>query len=281
MNKFKSKTLPIIIATLIALFVAVIVMFPIIWIIPASFKSRNELFMIPNTFFPREFTLENFQKVFTVKVNGSKYPRAFLMTFVVATISALTSLSVNMLAAYGFARFKFKGKTIVWCIFLISMFTPGITIMMTSIRIVNQLRMVDTIFVLFVPMMANSYNIFFFRQYFLGIPRSLEEAAIIDGASRFRIFINIYLPLSITPIIINGLGVFIGAWNNFIWPTLTVSDNPNLTQISQLIRAMSERYSGQYGIVIAATTLSITLPLALFGIFQKRIIDGIAISGNK
>ena len=153
--------------------------------------------------------------------------------------------------------------------------------MLTSIRVVNMLNMVDTIFVLFVPGMANAYQIFFFRQFYLNIPRNIEEAAEIDGCSKIGIFFKIYVPLSVTPMVINGVGIFMGAWNSFIWPTLTVTENAGLTQIMQIIRMLNVSYAGDYGVVIAATLISLIVPMVLYAIFQKRIVEGIALTGTK
>ena len=129
--------------------------------------------------------------------------------------------------------------------------------------------------------MVNSYNIFFFRQFYLGIPSNIEEAALVDGASKFRIFFNIFLPMSTTPMVIIGIGTFMACWNNFIWPTLTVTNNSDITQIMQIIRSLNGSYQGEYGVVIAATLLSLVIPVTLFAIFQKKILEGISLTGMK
>ena len=164
---------------------------------------------------------------------------------------------------------------------LFPMFIPGITIQLTSIRVVYELNMVDTIFVLFVPGMANSYQIFFFRQFYLNIPKNIEEAAMIDGSSRLGMFFRIFIPMSTTPMVVIGVGTFMGAWNSFVWPTLTVSENDDLTQIMQIIRTLNVTYSGDYGVVIAATLLTLIVPIIVLAIFQKKIVEGIALTGGK
>lgn len=267
--------------SVIAILVAVVIAFPVIWMIPAAFKTKSELFTIPNTFLPKEFTLENFIKVFQVDVNGSTYLKALGSTTVVALLSTVLSLSINMFAGYVFARFEFRGKRFLWAFVMFSMFIPGITIMLTSIRMVNLLHMNDTLWVLIVPGLANSYNIFFFRQFYLSIPQNIEEAALIDGESKFMMFFRIFLPMSTTPMVIIGIGTFMGCWNNFIWPTLTVTDNTGITQIMQIIRSLNGSYQGEYGVVIAATLMSLIIPIVLFAVFQKRILEGISLTGMK
>ena len=119
------------------------------------------------------------------------------------------------------------------------MFIPGITILLTSIKVVNMLGMMDTVFVLIIPAASNAYNIFFFRQFYLGIPENIEEAAVVDGASKFKIFYKIFLPMSVTPMVVIGVGVFMGNYNSFLWPTLTNVNQPNLAMVMQLIRLLS------------------------------------------
>ena len=278
--KIKKKVSRVLL-TILAVLVAILIIFPIIWIIPAAFKGRSELFSVPNTFFPKKWTWSNMEKVFAADLNGSSFVKSMGVTLLVAVLSTVCSLFVNMLCAYALARIEFRFKKILWPLLLFPMFIPGITIQLTSIRVVNALKLVDTIFVLFVPGMANAFQIFFFRQFYLNIPKNIEEAAEIDGASKLAIFFKIYLPLSVTPMVINGVGIFMGAWNSFIWPALTVSENKNLTQIMQVIRTLNVSYSGDYGVVIAATLISLIVPIGLFAIFQKRIDEGIALTGGK
>ena len=161
----------------IAVLVALIVFFPIIWIIPAAFKGKSELFSVPNTFFPQNFTWQNFEKVFSADINGTTFLQSIFITLAVAVLSVIGSLFVNMLCAYALARIEFPFKKFLWPLLLFPMFIPGITIMLTSIRVVNMLNMVDTIFVLFVPGMANAYQIFFFKPFIL-IPSSLSNIKI-------------------------------------------------------------------------------------------------------
>ena len=280
-NAKKRKKIQKILLTISAILVAAVVIFPIVWIIPAAFKPRMELFSLPNTFLPQKWTFANFEKVFTADINGTNLLKSMGVTLIVAVLATVTSLFVNMLTGYALARIEFKYKKLIWIFLLFPMFIPGITIQLTSIRVVYELNMVDTIFVLFVPGMANSYQIFFFRQFYLNIPKNIEEAAMIDGSSRLGMFFRIFIPMSTTPMVVIGVGTFMGAWNSFVWPTLTVSENDDLTQIMQIIRTLNVTYSGDYGVVIAATLLTLIVPIIVLAIFQKKIVEGIALTGGK
>ena len=129
---------------LLALLVVAAILFPIVWMLPAAFKDRTELFAIPNQFLPEEWSLDNFEKVFTLTLNGYNFTSSLLATFAVATIATALSLLINMMAGYVFARMEFPMKNVIWWSVLITMFIPGITILLTSIRVVNILKMVDT-----------------------------------------------------------------------------------------------------------------------------------------
>ncbi len=266
---------------IVTVLVIAIILFPIIWMLPAAFKSKREIWQIPNTFFPKHFTTENFEKIFSLNHNGYNFLRSLGATFLVATVSVVGSLAVNMTAAYVFARLEFRGKKFLWVYFLATMFIPSITILLTSIRVVSALGMTDSLAVLILPGLVSGYNIFFFRQFYLGMPASLEEAAAIDGCKPFGVFLRIFLPMSVTPMIIIGVSTFMGYWNSFMWPTLTIINNSSIAQVMQVIRVLKTSYSGEYGIVIAATLLAIAPPLLIFAIFQKKIVAGIAISGLK
>ena len=270
-----------IVYSLIGLAVAALILFPIVWMLPGAFKPKSELFALPNHFLPQNATMQNFQTVFELDTNGFNFVRSLGVTVIVAVLAMLLSLLVNTMAGYVFARFRFPGKKFLWLYFLFTMFTPGITILLTSIRVVNFLNMTDTIWVLILPAASNAYNIFFFRQFYLGIPGSLEEAAMIDGAGRFQIFWKIFVPMSSTPMVVIGVGVFMSNYNSFLWPTLTIVNNPELQQIMQGIRMLSSSYAGQFGVVIAATLLSLIVPILVFAIFQKWIMEGVALTGIK
>lgn len=267
----------------IAVLITAIIMFPIIWMIPAAFKPRGELFSVPNHFLPQAPTLDNFKAVFNMKLNNYNFVKSMLVTTGIAVASTVLSLAVNILAGYAFARIEFRFKKVLWIFFIVTMFVPGITIQLTSIKVVTALNMINTAWVLIVPGLSNSYQIFFFRQFYLGIPNSIDEAAAIDGCSRFKSFLKVTLPMSATPLIVLGVGNFMGAYNSYIWPVLTISDNPDLTMVMQIIQLIKSSMVSRYGfgIVIAATLMSIIVPIVIFAIFQKKIIAGLATTGLK
>ena len=228
--------------------------------------------------FPKEWISTNYEAVLISTKNPLFH--AMLMTFIVAVLGVVFSLLVNMMAAYAFARMEFFGKRFLWVYCLITMYVPGLTILITSYLVVHSLNMINTIWVLLVPGIAGGYNIFFFRQFFLNIPASLEDAARNDGCGRFRIFWSVFLPLSVTPMVVQGAGIFIGYWNSFMWPSITVTDK-TIQQVMPIIRAFQTDYGTEFGRIMAATCLAVIPPIALFAIFQKHIVKGFVLSGLK
>jgi multiple sugar transport system permease protein len=278
----RRKTWQQVILSIIAVIVMIIVLFPIVWMLPAAFKGKTEIFATPAHWWPWNFTGDNFVKVFTpASYDKWNFTASFFSTLAVASTAVVLSLFFNMMTAYVFARLEFRGKKFLWVYFIFSMFVPGITILFTSYRVVAWLGMLDTFWVLVLPGVVTSYNILFFRQFFLSLPEALEEAAEIDGLTPFGIFIRIFIPMAITPMIVIGFSVFMGYWNSFVWPTLTITDNVGMMQMMQVIRTLSARYDNEYGVVIAASLISLLGPLVVFAFAQKQIVQGVAITGLK
>ena len=277
--KTKAKLIKIL-YVVIALVVVFAILFPLLWMIPGAWKTRVDIWHVPPKWLPTSFTWDNFEKVFKV-TRQYDFAKSMLMTTVVALLATIGSLFVNTFAAYAFARIEFPFKKVLWVLYLFPMFVPGITILLTSLKVVNDLQMMDTMFVLFVPSLASAYQTFFFRQFFLGIPTAYEEAAEIDGCNKLAIFFKIFLPMSVTPLIIQGVGVFMAHWNSYLWPTLTVTGNNDLQQVMQVIKLLYSNNPSDYGVTIAASLISMLPPLVIFAFAQKQIVQGVTLSGIK
>ncbi|MDD3124176.1 MAG: carbohydrate ABC transporter permease, partial [Candidatus Izemoplasmatales bacterium] len=254
--------------SILVIVVVLLIFTPIFLMIPSMFKDKYEIFAYPWTFFPINATLDNFRRIAYLQYTTTaiNFFQSMLVTIEVATMAVVGALSINMIAAFAFAKLTFPGKKFLWPIIISTMFIPGITILLTSIRVVTMLHMLDTIWVLVIPGLVSAYNIFFFRQFYLGFPKELDEAAKIDGASTWQIFFRIYFPMSKTPMVIIGASIFMGYYNSYLWPTLTIShDRQDLVQIMYLIRMLfSDASTLGYGSVLAATFISLIPPLIIF-----------------
>ena len=280
----KKKTRKILL-NLFVIVVVLLIFMPILLMIPSMFKDKYEIFAYPWKLFPTQITFDNFSRLVYLEYTSLavNFFRSVFITILVASIAVVLSLAINMLAGFVFARLHFRGKNALWVMVLFTMFIPGITILITSVRVVTLLGMLDTIWVLIIPGLVSAYNIFFFRQFYLGFPKEIDEAARIDGANSFQIFRLIFFPMSKTPMVIIGASIFMGYYNSYLWPTLTISqEREDLFQIMYIIRKLfSDASTIGYGSVLAATFVSLIPPLIIFIIVQKYIREGIALAGIK
>jgi len=256
--------------------VALVALFPLLWVVIAGFKGKTEVLATPFRFFPRKWLVENYTDI----LGDPIFIKAMLVTFGGSILFAALSLLVNASAAYVFARLDFRFKRILWVYVIMTMFIPSMSILLTSFIVVNRMGMLDTLAVLVLPGVASAGSMFFIRQFYLNIPLALEEAALIDGAGRFRIFTSVFVPMSFPVFVIVGIGAYLGYWNSFVWPTMTIT-NPNLFQIMQYLYNFRSERSTEMGMLMAGSALAAAPTLVLFLIFQRYIISGIKISGLK
>lgn len=260
----------------VCVFVIFLALLPLTWMLLASFKNDAEVYAVPLKFFPTKWMVSNYQRVITIE-----FGKSFITTLEVTLPAVALSLAINTMAGYVFARLDFYGKKLLWVYCLIGMFVPGITTQLTSFLVVNKLRMLDTYWVLLLPGLANSGTIFFYRQFYLNIPNSLEDAARIDGCGRFRTYASIFLPMLKGPLVVTGMGCFMGYWNSYMWQALTIPSGSRWQQVQQVIRNYNSVYASEYGMTMAATCLSLIPPIILFMVFQKYITKGYVLSGVK
>ncbi|MBU5671510.1 carbohydrate ABC transporter permease [Paenibacillus brevis] len=260
----------------VGLLIACIALFPLLWMAIAGFKGKTEVLATPFKFLPERWLFENYISI----LQDQMFIRSMLITFGGALLFAVLSLAINSSAAYVFARLEFRFKRVLWVYVILTMFVPGMAILLTSFIVVTKLGMLDTMAVLVLPGVASAGHMFFIRQFYLNIPMALEEAALIDGAGRFKIFSHIFLPMSYPVFVIVGIGSFLGYWNSFVWPTMTIT-NVNLFQIMQYLATFRSERATELGLLMAGSTLAAVPTVVLFLIFQKYIIRGIKISGLK
>ena len=273
-----------IILKIVAALVVLLIFFPIFVMIPSIFKAKTEINIYPWHLFSLKPTFDNIRRLAWLSYTsiGVNYFRSLFMTLLVASTAVLFSLTINMIAAYAFARLKFPFKKLIWTLVLFTMFIPGITILITSIRVVKDLHLTNTFMGLVIPGLVSAYNLFFFRQFFLGIPVDLDEAAMMDGASTWQIFTRIYLPMSVTPMVIIGASIFMGYYNSYIWPNMIITENNSkLTQIMTVISILNADSTYGYGQTVAAAFVAMVPPLIIFVVVQKYIRDGIQLTGVK
>lgn len=262
-------------------FAAVIVLaalFPLAWMAIAGFKARDEVVTSPFQFFPDVWQPENYRAILAEPM----FVRALGVTFLGALLFTALSLTVNSMAAYAFARLDFAFKRTLWVVTIGTMFIPGMAILLTSYIVVTRMGMLNTMAVLVIPGATAGVHIFFIRQFYLGIPTAIEEAALIDGAGRWKIFTRIFLPMSKPVFVVVGITSFLLFWNAYVWPIMTITDpESSLVQIQQYLATFRSDRRVEYGMLMAGSTLAATPVIAIFLVFQRYIVSGIRISGIK
>lgn len=251
-------------------------LFPLAWMLIAGFKSKTEVIQTPFQFFPEVWRWENYTQILA----DPTFARTMGWTFLGALLFTLLALTVNSLAAYAFARLDFRFKRTLWVIVITTMFIPGMTILLTSFIVVTRLSMLDTLAVLVIPGAASAGMVFFIRQFYLNIPASLEEAAMLDGCGRFGIFIRIFLPLSKPPFVVMGITAFLGYWNSYVWPIMTIT-TPERFVVQQYLATFRSERSTELGLLMAGSLLAAAPVIILFLIFQRQIIGNIKMAGLK
>jgi multiple sugar transport system permease protein len=251
-------------------------LFPLAWMVIAGFKSRTEVIQTPFQFFPEVWKWENYVQILA----DPTFLRTMVWTFGGALLFAALSLAVNSMAAYAFARLEFPFKRTLWVVVITTMFIPGMTILLTSFIVVTRMQMLDTLAVLVIPGAASAAVIFFIRQFYLSIPSSLEEAAMLDGCGRFAIYLRLFVPLSKPPFVVMGITAFLAYWNSYVWPILTIV-TPERFVVQQYLATFRSERTTELGLLMAGSTLAAAPVIILFFLFQRQIIGNIKMAGLK
>jgi multiple sugar transport system permease protein len=251
--------------------------FPFYWMVTSSFKTNSEAIASPPTWIPTQWHPENY----LIALNAAPFPRYFFNTFFVALWSVVGVLVVSSLAAYAFARMEFYGKNTLFTIFLATLMIPSeVTLIPNFVIITRWFGWYDTYQAQFIVGIGSVFAIFLLRQFFMTIPKDLEDAAMIDGCSRFRFLWNVVVPLSGPALITLALLNFLGAWNAFLWP-LIVTRSPQMRPIQVGLQVFSSDAGSRYAELMAASTLVILPTVLLFLVAQKYLVEGIARTGLK
>ena len=255
---------------------ALLTIAPFVWMILTSFKDIGEIFSYPPTWWPEEFTLDNYAATF----NAAPFGRFYLNSLFVATTVTIGQLITCSMAAYAFARMEFWGRDALFYVFLATMMVPLHVTMIPSFMILHWLGLIDTYGALIIPGLASAFGTFLLRQFFLSIPKELEEAAFLDGCGRFRVLWQIIVPLARPALATLAIFTFMGVFNDFIW-ALVVINSEDLYTVQLGLAIFRDRYSTEWGSLMAGSVVA-TLPiLIVFFLAQKHFIQGIALSGLK
>lgn len=277
----KSRKFQTILITVILMFMALFCIFPFYWMILNSFKQPMEIFKVPVDIFTFNLTLNSYKEVFNYG-NGLIW-RAYLNSLLIASLSTIGTLFTSSLAAFSFAKMKFKGSKAFYALFIATLMVPGQVTTLPLFVIFSQVGLVDSLVPLILPgVMINTYGVFMLRQFIVSIPNELLEAAEVDGCSWFKKYVRIILPLLKPSLVTLGLFTFIGSWNNYFGQLIYLTSE-KYTTIPLLIAGLKETHMTgvEWGRIMAATTLSV-VPIAIVYLkCQKYFVQGIATTGIK
>lgn len=279
-------------------FAAVLMIIPYYWMVIGAFKSVPELQAAPPTFTVSRPTLDNFYNPDWVPGSGiaqeaqglfQYYPetdagfmRYYGNSLFVAFANTVLGLLVASMAAFVLAKHRFPGRNALFLLILASMMVPWQVALIPGFMIVRDLGWIDSYLALIIPAIPKAFTLFFLRQYMLSIPDELIDAARVDGASEIRIWWQIMLPLVVPAMIAMGLFMFLGEWNNLVWP-LVVIQSQDLRTLPMVMSTMVTQFQSPVtlGLVMAAALLASLPTLILFIVFQKQFVRGIALTGLK
>ena len=255
---------------------AIITLFPFYWMIASSLKTSFEVIQVPPSLLPKSLKFENY----TIAFKMAPFVRYFINTILVTVLSIISTVIIAILSAFAFANLEFKGRDLMFAIFLASMMIPGEVLIVTNFKTISNLGWIDTYRALFVPYMANVLYIYMLREFFLTVPKQLYYAAKVDGAGDWKFLWSILVPIAKPSIITICILVGINSWNAFLWPLL-VTNSVEMRLVANGLTAFQSDAGNSYELLMAASTI-ITLPIVLVYIFlHKKIMSGISIGGIK
>lgn len=260
----------------IAILIALMMLLPIIWLVFTAFKPETDIVTYPPTLWPREFTLEHFVEVW----ERIPFAQLYVNTIIFAGGVTVISLLLDSMAAYALARLPFRGRGVVMVLILILLMLPFQVTLIPLYDMLNGFGLTNTLPGMIIPRMTNAFGIFFLTQFFLSLPRDLEEAARVDGASEWRIYRQIVMPLAKPALLTLGLFHFQYNWNDLLWPLVMSSSLDSSTLPAGLALFMGQHVV-EYGLLMAGSLLAL-LPVVVFFLFiQRSFVAGIATTGLK
>lgn len=243
-----------------------------------SLKTYTGAQQIPPTWLPDPISGYGYEQI----LNNSANPvlRWFANSMLAATAHALLVVATASMAAYALARMRFRGRGVLFALIVGTLFIPPTSLIIPNFLIVDELNWIDTLSVVIVPGAASAFGVFFLRQFFLSLPRELEEAAVLDGANQWQIFWKVVLPLSRPALATLVVLSFLTNWNDFLWPIFVLFSPETLT-LPPGLGLLQGSYVTDYPVIMAGAVLASVPVLILFVLAQRHIIQGVSRSGLK
>lgn len=262
----------------VVLTIGVLVMaLPFIWMALSSVKPEAEVRSIPPTWLPETFTLDNYRELF----DRLSFPTYFMNSAIVAVVVTAGNLMFGSMLGYALAKLDFRGKNAVFALVLGTLMVPGMVTFVPLFVLVSNMGLTNTFAGLILPYLVAPLGVFLMRQYFLGLPDELIQAARVDGAGELRIFWSIMLPLAGPALATLGILTFLTSWNNFLWPLVVAQTEDKYTLPVALALYSVGQNATQYGLLLAGAVVVVVPVIVLFLAVQRYFVQGIAMTGIK
>jgi alpha-1,4-digalacturonate transport system permease protein len=261
---------------IISILFLLVFIIPVFYIIFSAFKPMAELFSSTPTFFPKEWTLDNF----TTALSKGNFSLYIFNTFFVAITSTIIAVIINTMAGYALSKFRFRGENVIMLLILSTIMLPLEVIMVPIFSVLRFFGLYNSLWALIIPPAATPTGIFLMRQYLLTIPDEVIQSARIDGASEWRIFWSIILPNAKPAIATLAIFSFMWRWNDYVWPLIAIN-SPKRYTLQLAIANFSGEFGIDYNSIIAMSALAMIPMLIVFLIFQKQFVQGTVESGMK
>jgi multiple sugar transport system permease protein len=255
--------------------VSLLFLFPFFWMVSNAVRTNDEVLAVPPRLLPTVYHWENFIDAWTHLPFG----QFFVNSLIVAISVTIIVVIVSCLAGYAFARLTFRGRDTLFLVYLGTLMIPQAMLVIPLFLLISKLGWVNTYQALILPMAFSSFGAFLLRQFFLTIPKELEEAAFIDGASRLRILTSVVVPISLPAIGLLSLFTFIGQWNNFLWPLIIASTNQMATLPLGLLLFRTQQGTA-WNYIMAGATFSMLPGIVLAILLQRFIFKSISIGSG-
>lgn len=261
---------------LLAIVLGILAIIPFLWMISTSLKSGGALLVVPIEWFPKEPTIQAYEKLFAL----TGMLRSIGNSLVVTSGAVLIALFSSSMAAFAFSKIRFKGSGVLFMLFIASMMLPSHVLFIPLYLIMNDLHLVDTLFALILPYSFKAFAVFMLRQQMMNISDAYLDAAAIDGASLFRSFITVFLPLCKAALATLAIIIAMDAWNDYLLP-LVLMTSPNNYTLPIILNALSGQFKTSYDLLMAGSLISVVPLLIIYIGAQRYFASGLQIGGVK
>ncbi len=255
----------------------VLVVIPFVWMLVSSFKPEAEVRAVPPTWWPETITLDNYRQLFT----QLDFVRFFMNSAIVAVAVAAGNMVFCSMLGYALAKLDFPGKKAVFALVLGTLMVPGVVTFVPLFVLTTNIGLTNTLPGMILPFLAGPFGVFLMRQFIASLPDELIQAARIDGAGELRIFFSIILPLCGPAVATLGVLTFLASWNNFLWPLVVATSEDKYTLPVALALYAVGQNATKYGLLLAGAVVVVIPVLVVFLMLQRRIMQGIAMTGIK